>query len=98
MSKKLSDLMILNTNARSLCPKIDSLIDCMTETDARIVVVTETWLDDGEDLEQDRRDLSEGAGIGMVTKNRRNSAANGVRYGGWPFCGGRTWGSSRKSR
>ena len=24
-------LTILNTNARSLCPKIDSLIDCMEE-------------------------------------------------------------------
>ena len=54
----------------------------MSETDARIAVVTETWLEDGPSLDEDVADLSAGAGLGLITKNRRNKAANGVTYGG----------------
>ena len=64
-------LTILNTNARSLCPKIDSLIDCMNELDANIAVVTETWLRDGEGLDEDIRELSDAAGLNMLYRNRR---------------------------
>ena len=79
---KCSDFSIINTNARSLCPKISSLIDCMSETDTRLAIITETWLQDGPQLEQDVVDLSAGAGLGMITKNRTLPAANGVTYGG----------------
>ena len=44
---------IINTNARSLSPKIDSLIDCFEELDATVGIVTETWLTDGESLQRD---------------------------------------------
>ena len=54
------DMTIINTNARSLCPKIGSLIDCFNELDAGIAVVTETWLRDGLELEKDKEDLSRG--------------------------------------
>ena len=45
---------IINCNARSLCPKIGFLIDCMEETDASVGVVTETWLDDEVEEIQER--------------------------------------------
>ena len=54
----------------------------MNETDARIAVVTETWLRDGQLLEEKAYDLAEGAGVGILTKNRKEPAANGVTYGG----------------
>ena len=53
---------IINTNARSLCPKIDSLIDCFEELDVTLGVVTETWLADGDSLDRDIQDLAKGAG------------------------------------
>ena len=74
-------LSIINTNARSLCPKINSLIDCMEEIEASIAIVTETWLRDGQALQDDMQDLSLGAGLGMICRNR-SPARNGVTYGG----------------
>ena len=47
------NLTVLNTNARSLCPKIGSLVDCFSELKAAIGVVTETWLADGVSLQED---------------------------------------------
>ena len=67
MSTKLA---IINTNARSLCPKITSLIDCIDELEATVAVVTETWLADGEPLEKDVADLAHGAGLGLLHRNR----------------------------
>ena len=64
-------ISIVNTNARSLCPKIDSLIDCFEELDATIGVVTETWLADGDSLNRDLQDLAKGAGLEMICLNRR---------------------------
>ena len=80
--QELTSFAIINTNTRSLFPKIESMIDCMSETDARIAVITETWLRDGERLDQDAEDLSAGAGLGMLARNRSTPAANGVTYGG----------------
>ena len=74
-------LAIINTNARSLCPKITSLVDCMEEMEASVGVVTETWLADGEQLERDVEDLANGAGLGFLYRNRRANA-NGVAHGG----------------
>lgn len=45
---------LINCNARSLCPKLDSLIDCFNETEAAIGFVTETWMTD-----TDAADMSE---------------------------------------
>ena len=65
MSKKMTRLTLINTNARSLKPKLNSLIDCMNETDTHIAIVTESWLWDGLQLEADREDLILGSGIGL---------------------------------
>ena len=32
---------VINTNAQSLCPKINSLVDCFEELDGTIAIVTE---------------------------------------------------------
>ena len=72
---------IINTNARSLCPKIHSFIDCFEEMDSAIGIVTETWLADGDSLERDVADLPDGTGIGLVYKNRPANA-RGVAHGG----------------
>ena len=71
----------LNTNARSLSPKINSLIDCFDEMDAAFGVVTETWLSDGTGLSEDIEDYEAGAGMGMLTRNRERGA-RGVSHGG----------------
>ena len=63
---KGTQINIINTNARSLCPKIGSLIDCFEELDGTLGIITETWLADGESLDQDVADLARGAGLGMV--------------------------------
>ena len=72
---------IINTNARSLCPKIQSLVDCFEELGAAIGTITETWLTDGQSLQDDIQDLNLGSGIGMICRNR---AANsrGFSHGG----------------
>lgn len=72
----------INTNARSLCPKINSLIDCFDELDATAAVVTETWLADGPHLEDDRQDLLLGAGLEVLCKNRERKVSTGVAHGG----------------
>ena len=71
----------INTNARSLCPKINSLIDSIEELDAALAIVTETWLADGTTLEEDKQDLLLGAGLSMICKNRRPDT-RGLSYGG----------------
>ena len=72
---------IFNTNARSLCPKIESLIDCFTETNTIFGIRTETWLSDGLTLDKDIDDLDLGADIGLICRNRALNA-RGVSHGG----------------
>ena len=79
--KKDSSFAIINTNARSLFPKITSLKDCMYETEALFAVVTETWLKDGPQMEDRREQLREEYGLGILVQNRE-IAENGVAYGG----------------
>ena len=75
------DLTFINTNARSVCPKINSLIDNIEELDAAFAVLTETWLADGKTLEEDKQDLLLGAGLSLLCKNRKPDH-RGVAYGG----------------
>ena len=78
---KLTRLSLIYTNARSLYPKINSLIDCMNETDAHVAIVTESWLKDGQGLKEMTEELREGSGFGLLCRNRTPNA-NGVAYGG----------------
>ena len=70
---------IINTNARSLCPKIESLINCFEELDVTIGVVTETWLADGASLDRDLQDLAKGAGLGFVSTAKPTTGAHSLR-------------------
>ena len=81
-NKPLSNpINIINTNARSLCPKIDSLIDCFEELDVTLGIVTETWLADGVSLDRDLHDLARGTGLEMFCLNRPPNN-RGVAHGG----------------
>ena len=77
----ITPINFINTNARSLCPKIDSLIDCYEEMDVTLGIVTETWLADGDSLDKDLRDLAKGAGLDMICLNRKANS-RGVAHGG----------------
>ena len=75
----MTNITLINTNARSLKPEIDSLLDCVSETEADFAVLTETWLQEAgvADLKDD---LSRGAGLGVLARNRK-AGANGFAYG-----------------
>ena len=53
LSTTAEDFIVINTNARSLCPKINSLVDCFEEVGASLGIITETWLSDGQGLDDD---------------------------------------------
>ena len=77
---QVTTLNIVNTNARTLCPKIESVIDCYEELDVTLDKVTETWLASGELLDQDIRDLAAGAGLDMICLNRDRNG-RGIAHG-----------------
>ena len=81
MKKKEDYFTIVNTNARSLCPKINSLVDCFEEVGAQLGVITKTWLSDGIGLEDDVRDFVLGTGLGMLYRNRPENS-RGFSHGG----------------
>ena len=65
-NNKLERITVVNTNACSLCPKMNSLIDYFNELDTTFAIVTETWLSDGHGLEKYLRDLQDGSGLTMT--------------------------------
>ena len=80
--EKKNILTIINTNARSLRPKTDSLIDCFEELNVDIAIITETWLKDGPELDQLCSDLELGAGLCTLSLNRAANPTTGVAHGG----------------
>ena len=73
--------IVMNTNARSLAPKMESLADCMTELEADVSVVTETWLQNRA-VEGATIDAAGEHGLDSFMLNRSVIAANGRQYGG----------------
>ena len=45
--ENVTHFSMVNTNARSLCPKIRSLLDCFSELNTDLAILTETWLTSG---------------------------------------------------
>ena len=76
------DFKLLLTNARSLSPKISSLITCFREHGLDFAMVTESWLKDGEVLDRDVIDLEWGTDLKIIYKNRPKNAAGRRRVGG----------------
>ena len=73
------------TNARSLSPKIMSLIDYFDECKLHFSIITESWLANGETLDRDIIDLENGTDLKVIYKNRpvkptsrRRTAGGGV--------------------
>lgn len=75
------NLNIINTNARSLRPKIVSLVDGMRELEATFAVVTETWFSADSRLELETENLLLGSGISVITRNRGLND-RGLAHGG----------------
>ena len=60
----------INTNARSLTPKMGSLLDYFDELDLSFAVVTESWMKDGKKLGDDLLDLEDETSLVVLYKNR----------------------------
>ena len=71
-NRKPIDLSVLLANARSLAPKIRSLIDYFSELDLHIAMITESWMKDGTKFEEDCSDLELGKSLGIIHKNRKS--------------------------
>ena len=72
----------LLSNARSLSPKIRSLIEAFQELKIDIAAITETWLKDGSALGGDLIDLEGGTGLKVIYKNRPKTPGGRTAGGG----------------
>ena len=68
--KKYTEIRMLLTNARSLSPKIYSLLSAFEVLGLHFSIITESWLADGTNLEEDLRELEYGTDLCVVYKNR----------------------------
>ena len=75
------ELNIINTNARSIRPKIKSFVQCFINLSITFAILSETWLAHGSRLEQDTEHLLLGHGLETFYLNRAPSS-NGVAHGG----------------
>ena len=75
-------LCFINTNARSLGPKIESLFDCMHEKNADIAMITETWFQSNRINDEELVDYAARFSLGVISRNRNEVANNGRQYGG----------------
>ena len=75
-------ISFLNTNARSLGPKIQSLAHCFEEKHLDIATVTETWFQSDRDKDILVDEMLDNHSLGILTRDRGTTAANGRRYGG----------------
>ena len=73
--------IVMNTNTRSLAPKMESLADCMAEIEADISIVSETWMQNRA-VEGATIDAAGEHGLDSFVLNRSVVAANGRQYGG----------------
>ena len=78
-------LCVSITNARSLAPKINSLIDNFSELDLHFSKITESWLREGQPLRDAVHDLNAGCNLDMLTHNRptkngRRTAGGGITF------------------
>ena len=72
-------IRFLLTNARSLKPKIDSLVDAFTSLDLHFASVTETWYKEGSQLNDDLVELEGKTGVRVLHQSRdgRSSRTGG---------------------
>ena len=78
-------LCFINTNARSLAPKVRSLYDCFAEKDVDFAVLTETWYQSNRALGDLISEYNSRFSLEAIVRNRTNTATNGRSYGGVAF-------------
>ena len=65
-------LNFLYTNARSLTPKVKSLVELFDNLNLYFAAISETWLVNGRKCDRNVDDLEHGEGLTMIAKNRRS--------------------------
>ena len=70
-NEKDYNIRFILSNARSLAPKITSLIDMVHELDLTFMAVTETWFKGGSHLDRKLIDVEMAADIKFVCRNRK---------------------------
>ena len=80
-SRRTRFFIALNTNARSLTPKLESLTDCMTEIEADVAIVSETWMQNSS-VDTSAIDVAGEHGLDSFVLNRQIISATGRQYGG----------------
>ena len=78
-------LRFINTNARSIEPKIRSLYDCFSEKKLDFATLTETWHQSNRALADTLREYSSRFALDAIVRNRAAAASNGRTYGGVAF-------------
>ena len=68
-------------NARSVAPKLKSLVEIFKERDLAFAVVTESWLVDGHLCDQVTEELELGHGISSICQNRKNTSGRNTGGG-----------------
>ena len=81
-TKKLVSFNVLLTNARSLSPKISSLIMYITEHDVSVAIVSEMWLKPGTELDQEIGNLRKGENMDLFHFSRKLSKKGRSSGGG----------------
>ena len=83
--KPSRQLCFINTNARSLGPKVESLYDCCEEKNLDLALLTETWYQSDRTLQDKLEEYSNRSSLGALVRNRAAIANNGRQYGGVAF-------------
>ena len=78
-------LSFMNTNTRSLAPKVRSLYDCFAEMNVDFAVLTETWYQSNRQLPDPLAEYSAHFSLEAIVRNRNTVANNGRSYGGVAF-------------
>ena len=70
------------SNARSLVPKITSLIDYMYDLRCDFTMITETWFRGSRQLNAELGDIENATGIKLICKHRPAKSSKGIVGGG----------------
>ena len=84
-NKSSRRLCFINTNARSLGPKVESLFDCFREKQVDFAILTETWYQNNSSLTDTLDEYSSRFSLKAIVRNRPTVASNGRSYGGVAF-------------
>ena len=82
INKNKRMISIILTSARSLLPKLNSLLGYINELDAAITLITETWLKINVKSKNLEINLNEGHGLGIINKPRPQKSDGKTINGG----------------